>query len=222
MKWLNGIQTLSILLFSLKVVRLRVSCEHGEAAIRETRVSPLCRSTLSKLGKDKTHYFWFDTRGSIHPIPIWPTTLGRDWARSWCRGYWGNILESKLRYFDLSCENVVFIYTILRYIYILSTCLQAIVFLNVTNRVLPRQQGKSVVFLLSKPAFTKKAVDSRHSPRRRKKLQDFLKREDKLPLGVSLTSRYFLDLTSRCLLRMSSKLRPLPAKGYMSRELSSR
>ena len=77
---------------------------------------------------------------------------------------------------DLSCKNVVFIYTILRYIYILSTCLQAAVFLNLTNRVLQRKQGKSIVFFLSKPAFTKKAVDSRHSPRRGKKLQSFLKR----------------------------------------------
>ena len=174
---------------------------------------------LSQLSK---HIYSHGKDLFIHPIPIWPTTLGRDWARSWSRSYWGNILESKLRWFDLSCENIVFIYTILRYIYILSACLQAVMFLNVTNRVLPRQQGKSVVFLLSKPAFTKKAVDSRHSPRRWKKIQDFLKREDKLPLGVSLTSHYFLDLTSRCLLRMSSKLRPLPAKGYMSRELSSR
>ena len=32
----------------------------------------------------------------IHLIPIWPTTLVRDWARSWSRGYSGNILESKL------------------------------------------------------------------------------------------------------------------------------
>ena len=46
-------------------------------------------------------------------------------------------------------------------------------FLNVTNRVLQRKQGKSIVFFLSKPAFTKKAVDSRHSPRRGKKLQSF-------------------------------------------------
>ena len=56
-KWLNGIQTPSSLLFFLKIVKSRVSCEHGEAARRETRVSRLCRSTLSELGKDKTRYF---------------------------------------------------------------------------------------------------------------------------------------------------------------------
>ena len=64
-KWLNGIQTSSSLLFFLKIVRSRVSCEHGEAARRETRVSRLCRSTLSELGEDKTRYFWCDTRGSM-------------------------------------------------------------------------------------------------------------------------------------------------------------
>ena len=42
MKWLKGIQTSSSLLFFLKIVRSRVSCEHGEAARRETRVSRLC------------------------------------------------------------------------------------------------------------------------------------------------------------------------------------
>ena len=41
MKWLNGIQTASSRLFFLKIVRLGVSCEHGETAIRETRVSCL-------------------------------------------------------------------------------------------------------------------------------------------------------------------------------------
>ena len=41
MKWLNGIQTSSSLLFFLKIVRSRVSCEHGESARRETRISPL-------------------------------------------------------------------------------------------------------------------------------------------------------------------------------------
>ena len=41
------------------------ACEHGEAARRETRVSRLCRSTLSELGEDKTRYFWCDTRGSM-------------------------------------------------------------------------------------------------------------------------------------------------------------
>jgi len=51
MKWLNGIQITSSLLFFLKVVRLRVSCEHGEAAIRETRVSRLCRSTTLGVGQ---------------------------------------------------------------------------------------------------------------------------------------------------------------------------
>ena len=64
MKWSNGIQTPKSLLFFLKIVRSRISCEHGEAARRETRVSRLCRSTLSELGKDKTRYFWCDTRGS--------------------------------------------------------------------------------------------------------------------------------------------------------------
>lgn len=57
MKWLNGIQIASTLLFSLKIVRSRVSCEHGEAARREIRVLRLCRSTLSGLGKDKTRYY---------------------------------------------------------------------------------------------------------------------------------------------------------------------
>ena len=57
MKWLNGIQTPSSLLFFLKIVGSRVSCEHREAAPRETRVSLLCHSTLSELGKDKTCYF---------------------------------------------------------------------------------------------------------------------------------------------------------------------
>ena len=53
MKWLNGIQTASTLLFSFKIVRSRVSCENGEAARREIRVSRLCRSTLSGLGKTR-------------------------------------------------------------------------------------------------------------------------------------------------------------------------
>ena len=53
MKWLNGIQTSSSLLFFLKIVRSRVSCEHGEAARRETLVSRLCRSTLSELAKTR-------------------------------------------------------------------------------------------------------------------------------------------------------------------------
>ena len=35
MKWLYGMQTPSSLLFFLKAVRSRVSCEHGEAARRE-------------------------------------------------------------------------------------------------------------------------------------------------------------------------------------------
>ena len=34
MKWLNGIWTPRILLYFLKIVRSRVSCEHGEAAPR--------------------------------------------------------------------------------------------------------------------------------------------------------------------------------------------
>ena len=56
MKWLNGIQTPSSLLFFKKIVRPRVSCEHGEAARCDTCVSCLCRYTLSELGKDKTCY----------------------------------------------------------------------------------------------------------------------------------------------------------------------
>ena len=56
-EWLNGIQTPSSLLYFLKIVGSHVSCEHREAAPRETRVSLLCHSTLSELGKDKTRYF---------------------------------------------------------------------------------------------------------------------------------------------------------------------
>ena len=51
MKWLNGMQTASSRLFFLKIARLGVSCEHGEAAIRETRVSRLCRSTTLGVGQ---------------------------------------------------------------------------------------------------------------------------------------------------------------------------
>jgi len=51
MKWLNGTQTASSLLFFLKIVRLGVSCEHGEAAIRGTRVSRLYRSTTLGVGQ---------------------------------------------------------------------------------------------------------------------------------------------------------------------------
>ena len=57
MKWLNGKQTASTLLFSLKIVWSRVSCERGEASRREIRVSCLCCSTLLRLGKDKTSYY---------------------------------------------------------------------------------------------------------------------------------------------------------------------
>ena len=41
MKWLNGIQIASTLLFSLKIVRSRVSCEHGEAARRDSCLASL-------------------------------------------------------------------------------------------------------------------------------------------------------------------------------------
>ena len=44
MKWLNGIQTLSSLLFFLKIVRSRVSCEHGEAARLVSRIFAAPRS----------------------------------------------------------------------------------------------------------------------------------------------------------------------------------
>ena len=57
MKWLNGTQTASSLLFFLKIVKSCVSCEHREAARRETLVSRLCPSTLSELGKDKKKAF---------------------------------------------------------------------------------------------------------------------------------------------------------------------
>ena len=48
-KWLNGIQTPSSLLFFLKIVKSRVSCEHGEAARRETRDSCLTSVPLHAL-----------------------------------------------------------------------------------------------------------------------------------------------------------------------------
>ena len=52
-------------LIFLKDSGSRVSCEHGEAARLETRVSRLCRSMLSEIGKDKKRYFWRDIRGSM-------------------------------------------------------------------------------------------------------------------------------------------------------------
>ena len=56
------------LLSLLKIVRSRISCEPGETANRETRVSRLCRSTLSGLGKDTTCYCWCDSRGFMSPL----------------------------------------------------------------------------------------------------------------------------------------------------------
>jgi len=51
MKCLNGIQTASSRSFFLKIAKSGVSCEHGEAAIRETRVSRLCRFTTLGVGQ---------------------------------------------------------------------------------------------------------------------------------------------------------------------------
>ena len=44
MKWSNGIQTPSSLIFFLKVVRSRISCEHGEATRLVSRVFAAPRS----------------------------------------------------------------------------------------------------------------------------------------------------------------------------------
>ena len=52
-KWLNGIQTPSSLLFFLKIVKSRVSCEHGEAARRVSLTSDAIQEVqwLSRLSK---------------------------------------------------------------------------------------------------------------------------------------------------------------------------
>ena len=77
-KWLNWIQTSSSLLSLLKIVGSRISCEPGETANRETRVSRLCRSTLSGLGKDTTRYSWCDTRGLMSPLSKHISLHGKD------------------------------------------------------------------------------------------------------------------------------------------------
>ena len=81
-EWLNWIQTTSSLLSLLKIGRSQISCVPGEATNRETRVSRLCRSTLSRLGKDKTRYCWCDTRGLMSPLSKHICLRGKDQYKS--------------------------------------------------------------------------------------------------------------------------------------------
>ena len=67
-------------LISLKdrEVMSQISCVPGEATKRETLVSRLCHSTLSRLGKDKTRSCWCDTRGLMSPLSKHICLRGKD------------------------------------------------------------------------------------------------------------------------------------------------
>ena len=87
---------------SLISLRSQISCVPGEAKNRETRVSRLCRSTLSRLGKDKTGYCWCDTRGLMSPLSKHICLRGK--AMNWCQSFMEQkVFERKNSKHNKSC-----------------------------------------------------------------------------------------------------------------------